>query len=1039
MPRRAPAEPIDHHYNIPRLNRVFFISGLVLAVVFIGMVIADYSRDWKSLQRSFLRLDAKKTREATRAAREKAYGEERDRLRQDLAAARKEINTHKKSLARLEARRKKLDPQLYAADQDYKFAKASFDAERYKYEDTLANKPKASASAKKDLDRIQKKLDATSMRLATLKRTETEIGAEIEKITQRRVSVQASIEKLSADYNLSRQKLATLKQDTLFELRNSPILDMVNPSLRVQQVQLPEHYNDVNFMKIPRVDRCETCHIAAERKGFEDSRRAVFRTHPRFRLMVGSESPHPANEFGCTPCHGGRDRATSFWSAGHSPVGEKQAALWTKKYAWEFDRFNETPILPMKFAEAGCYRCHADQASLPDAPKLDAGLRLVENLGCWGCHRIEGLEKQSLPRVGPSLEKVAAKVTKEWATRWVMDPASFRPSTKMPNFFYLENFVNVSGPHKPTVAQQKMNAQGRIENDAMVNSIVAYLFEKSHAASVAPAAGRGDAARGKRLVADRGCMGCHTVDPAAPRDLTGTYRQFGPNLSGVGSKVSRDWLYAWIRDPKAWNPDTKMPNLRLTDAEALDVSEYLSTLRSPPPFETVALPRTDPKTLDDIALYFEMQTKTLFDARADLAKMDLHAKEVYTGEKLIAHYGCYACHRIPGFEEAKPIGTELTEEGSKAVHRLDFGFVHLPHTREDWFQTKLATPRVFDRDRARGWEEKLRMPNFRLSSQEQEQLVTVVLGLQKLNASSSARRELNGQEAAIERGRRLVKNNNCQGCHVIEGIGGSFRSLVADSSLAPPIIQGEGAKVQSDWLFSFLKAPKTGQIRPWLEVHMPTFGFSERDLNDLTRYFASLDRAQYPFLVAAYGTDPARWAAGRKVFEMLKCKQCHPRTDQEMNAPGVDKANLAPNLQMASTRLRHDWISDWIRRPEEWMPGTRMPTNFPRGEDGKRTSPLGAMLDAPSFAKDREEFGRILGGDEAAKKFLSDPNAVTKALRDYVWSIGINGGSAPAAGPAAAAAVADSSAAGKPARKATPGRAAARPRAAAPPPVSGGQ
>src|ERR1700674_2296364 len=1031
MPRRAPAEPIDHHYNIPRLNRVFFISGLVLAVVFVGMVIADYSRDWKSLQRSFLRLDAKKTREAARVAREKAYGEERDRLRQDLSAARKEIDAHKRNLARLEAKRKKLDPQLYAADQDYKIAKASFDAERYKYEDTLANKPKSSPSAKKDLDRIQKKLDDTSVRLATLKRTETEIKADIEKITQRRDSVQASIEKLSADYKISRQKLATLKQDTLFELRNSPILDMVNPSLRVQQVQLPEHYNDVNFMKIPRVDRCETCHIAAERKGFEDSRRAVFRTHPRLRLMVGSESPHPANEFGCTPCHGGRDRATSFWSAGHSPVGEKQAALWTKKYEWEFDRFNETPILPMKFAESGCYRCHADQASLPDAPKLDAGLRLVESLGCWGCHRIEGLEKQSLPRVGPSLEKVATKVTKDWATRWVMDPASFRPSTKMPSFFYQENFINVSGPHKPTAAQQKMNTQGRIENDAMVNSIVAYLFEKSHAASVAPAAGRGDAARGKKLLADRGCMGCHTVDPAAPRDLTGTYRQFGPNLSGVGSKVSRDWLYAWIRDPKAWNPDTKMPNLRLTDAEALDVAEYLPTLRSPAAFENVALPRTDPKTLDDIALYFEMSTKTLFDARADLAKMDLHAKEVYTGEKLIAHYGCYACHRIPGFEEAKPIGTELTEEGSKAVHRLDFGFVHLPHTREDWFQTKLAAPRVFDRDRARGWEEKLRMPNFRLSSQEQEQLVTAVLGLQKLNASSSAIRELKGQEAAIERGRRLVKNNNCQGCHVIEGIGGSFRSLVADSSLAPPIIQGEGAKVQSDWLFSFLKAPKTGQIRPWLEVHMPTFGFSERDLNDLTRYFASLDRAQYPFLVAAYGTEPARWAAGRKVFEMLKCKQCHPRTEQEMNAPGADKANLAPNLQMASTRLRHDWISDWIRRPEEWMPGTRMPTNFPRGEDGKRTSPLGAMLGAPSFAKDREEFGRILGGDEAAKKFLSDPDAVTKALRDYVWSIGINGGSAPAAGPATAAAAADSGGRGKAVRKGAPRRGGARVRGAA--------
>jgi hypothetical protein len=224
---------------------------------------------------------------------------------------------------------------------------------------------------------------------------------------------------------------------------------------------------------------------------------------------------------------------------------------------------------------------------------------------------------------------------------------------------------------------------------------------------------------------------------------------------------------------------------------------------------------------------------------------------------------------------------------------------------------------------------------------------------------------------------------------------------MTDTSLAPPIIHGEGAKVQSGWLFAFLKAPKTGQIRPWLEVHMPTFGFTEAELNDLTRYFASLDRAHYPFLAEGYPTDPQRWAAGRKVFEVLKCKQCHPRSLEEMNRPGVDRASLAPNLQMAATRLRHDWINDWIRRPDEWMPGTRMPTNFPKGDDGKRTSPLGAILDSPAFAADRVEFGKILGGDEAAKKFLGDPDAVTRALRDYVWSIGVNGGTAPAGGQAA--------------------------------------
>jgi mono/diheme cytochrome c family protein len=1015
MPRKPPAEPIDHHYNIPKLNRAFFAAGALLTAVFVLMIVADYKRDWKGIQQTFLRLDRDKTREAEQAARAKAFGEERDKLRGQLVDARNDIRAHARALAKLNAHVKELDPKIYAADQDAKFLKASFDATRYTYEDDLANRPKAAPKSRREVDKIEKNLNAANLKLARLKKDEAETQAEIKRITARRDEAQASIEKLMADYRLAQQKVAALKQDTLFKLRNSAILDMINPSLRVQQVQLPEHFNDVNFMRIPRVDRCQTCHMAADRKGFDKAsleelssrypalKRAigngvVFETHPRLSLMVGSESPHPSNAFGCTSCHGGRDRASSFWSAGHSPETPKEESRWKKKYEWEFDRFNEMPVLPLKYAEAGCYRCHADEAGFPEAPTLDAGMRMVESLGCWGCHRIEGLEKQGLPRVGPSLEKIGAKVTKEWATRWVMDPSSFRANTKMPNFFYQENFVNVAGDHKPTRAQEEMSVHGRLENDVMVNAIVAYIFDKSHPADVPAATGSGDAARGEKLVASRGCFGCHEIDasPDAPRDLVGTYRQFGPNLAGIGSKASRDWIAQWIQDPKKWNPETKMPNLRLSPQEAMDIAEYLSTLKAPPGFDRVALPKSDPKVLDDIALYFEMATKTRFDARADLDRMDLHAKEVYAGEKLIAHYGCFACHRIPGFEEAKPIGTELTEEGSKAVHRLDFGFLHLPHTRQDWFRTKLHNPRIFDRDRARGWEEKLRMPNFRFKDWELDNVTTAVLGFQKLNASSAAKKELNGPEAAIERGRRIVKDHNCRGCHILEGFGGSIRSLAADTSLSPPIIQGEGAKVQSDWLFAFLQAPKTGQIRPWLEVHMPTFGFTDAELNDLTRYFAFLDRASYPFLTAEHATQPAQWAAGKKVFELLRCKQCHPRSEQEMNVPGVDRASLAPNLQMAARRLRHDWINDWIRRPDEWMPGTRMPTNFPKADNGQRTSPLAALVDAPAFAKDRGEFAQLLGGDEQARKFLGDPDAVTKALRDYVWSIGVNGGTAPA-------------------------------------------
>jgi len=1001
MPRRAPAEPIDHHYNIPRLNKALAWAGIFLLVAFVAMIVEDYSRGWKRIQRAFGRLDARQTRQAALDARQKSRGEERTKLRTELAAARKDLRARRNRLRTLNEKLRKIEPRIYLADQETKFTRASYDAQRYRYENALANAPDNAPKEKRALDELQKDLDARSLRLAEVTREQAAVQAQVAELTARVEEANASIERLTADYRLTAQKYASLQEDALFKLRNSPILDMVNPSLRVQQVQLPEHFNNVNFMRIPRVDRCTTCHIAAERKGFEDPKsNVVFRSHPRQDLMVGGDSPHPFNLFGCTPCHGGRDRASSFWSAGHSPETAREEKRWTERHDYKFDRFNSTPVLPLKYTEAGCYRCHATDTNFREAPTLDAGMKLVEQLGCYGCHRIEGLEKQGpLPRVGPPLEKVAAKVPRDWTTRWVMDPASFRPNTKMPTFFYLENFVDVSGPEAPTEAQKRMNSQGRVESDAMVNAIVAYLYGKSRPAVVPAVDGAGDAARGQRLLSERGCFGCHVADPAARRDVSGSYRQFGPNLSGVGSKVSRDWLYHWIRDPKAWAPDTKMPNLRIEHQEALDIAEHLSGMKEPPGFSSRPLPRTDPATLDRIALYFQMETQTVFDAKAALAKMDLAAKEVYAGEKLIAHYGCFACHNIPGFENAKPIGTELTEEGSKPIHRLDFGFIHLPHTRQDWFKAKVHSPRVFDRDRARGWEEKLRMPDFRLSEREQDQIVTAVLGFQETNASAAAVKTLSMDQAAIERGRRIVKNNNCLGCHVIEGFGGSFRSLVADTSLAPPIIQGQGAKVQSDWLFRFLKAPRTGEIRPWLEVHMPTFEFGEAELNDLTRYFAFLDRARYPFVGVQTVAETRNWSAGKKVFEVLRCAQCHPRTDAEMNAPGVDRASLAPNLQMAATRLRHDWIADWIKRPDEWMPGTRMPTNFPKGEDGKRVSPLGGMIDAPSFAGDRAEFARILGSDDEARRFLGDPDAVTKALRDYVWSLG-GAGTPPAQRPA---------------------------------------
>src|SRR6185503_5168279 len=118
--------------------------------------------------------------------------------------------------------------------------------------------------------------------------------------------------------------------------------------------------------------------------------------------------------------------------------------------------------------------------------------------------------------------------------------------------------------------------------------------------------------------------------------------------------------------------------------------------------------------------------------------------------------------------------------------------------------------------------------------------------------------QLGADERYVERGARLVRELNCRGCHVLGEQGGAIREVVRDQiesaggdpistqALSPPLLYnatarlGEGSRVQTDWLHGFLTDP-SNKIRPWLTVRMPTFEFTEDQINTVTRYFAALD------------------------------------------------------------------------------------------------------------------------------------------------------------------------------------------------------
>jgi len=204
--------------------------------------------------------------------------------------------------------------------------------------------------------------------------------------------------------------------------------------------------------------------------------------------------------------------------------------------------------------------------------------------------------------------------------------------------------------------------------------------------------------------------------------------------------------------------------------------------------------------------------------------------------------------------------------------------------------------------------------------------------------------------------------------------------------------------VQSGWLFNYLHDPSRVKMRPWLTVRMPTFGFTDEQANTVLAYFGAREERQ-PFLSPFPGADPKSLAVGKVVFGLFQCAKCHPAGAEAAKATGMTP-DLAPSLLLAHDRLRYDWVPSWVKDPQKWVPGTRMPSNFPESSPGKYDSPVAMAIDSPSFAAQKAELMKQFGSEAELKAFLADVDKVTTALRDQIWNLS-GGGGAVAAGAAA--------------------------------------
>ncbi|MCA9217552.1 MAG: hypothetical protein KDB27_31000 [Planctomycetales bacterium] len=470
-----------------------------------------------------------------------------------------------------------------------------------------------------------------------------------------------------------------------------------------------------------------------------------------------------------------------------------------------------------------------------------------------------------LTKVGPSLRYVGSKVGKKFLFDWIRDPQNFRKSTKMPRFFGHWDHLQ-SDPAALELAKRYEPVE--------ILGITEYLLTTSQQMDAIDAPVLDEdwedpemVERGKLAFELRGCLNCHQH-----ADFPNAKDDQGPNLTGIGDKFAVDdtpsakrWLYTWLKSPTNYHARTKMPNLYLDPIEqadgtvvdpAADIAAYLLSDKhgwepGEQTREHLGVNQDDLKALVLEHLKTKMYTRqaedaveagqipervatTLKGAEAELASGELSTERMlhYIGQKSIAKYGCYACHDVVGFEDAKPIGAALADWGLKDSSKLAFEHIaeylhhghgnhgvgagshdsaesngdhdaddeeshegdgeshdqtgaHVAddfdesfymekmhhHEREGFIWQKLKEPRSYDYEKASSkdsYNDRLRMPLFPFTNQEREAVITFVLGLVAEPPASQFVYKPDDRAAAMIAGKKVLDKYNCAGCHLLE-------------------------------------------------------------------------------------------------------------------------------------------------------------------------------------------------------------------------------------------------------------------------------
>ena len=219
------------------------------------------------------------------------------------------------------------------------------------------------------------------------------------------------------------------------------------------------------------------------------------------------------------------------------------------------------------------------------------------------------------------------------------------------------------------------------------------------------------------------------------------------------------------------------------------------------------------------------------------------------------------------------------------------------------------------------------VPRYGLSAKQRESLVAVI---------ASFKGGAGNKETPAETVHRTLASLNCYACHKRGQLGGvekerdayfeTTQKEMGDEGRLPPLLTGVGDKLKPDFLKHVLN--NGGDDRKvYMLAKMPKFGGG--NINPLAELLMSVDLKNDPLPKREFPEPEYRTkAAGRHLVggQALSCIKCHDFN--EHSSTGI----RAINLTRMTARVRPEWFDRYMRDPQLYRPGTRMPAPWPFGQ-----------------------------------------------------------------------------------------------------------